>query len=44
MGWTSKPVKVVEVPEPAPEPLVAKPNVPEPEKEKSPEKVPVGAP
>ncbi len=44
MGWTSKPVKVVDVPEPVSEPLVARPPAPEPEREKAPEKVPAATP
>ncbi len=35
MGWTSKPVRVVEIPEPVPEPLLA----PDRERERDPEEV-----
>lgn len=42
MGWTSKPVRVIEVPEPGAEPLIAPEH--EPERKEREEEVPAATP
>jgi hypothetical protein len=43
MGWTSKPVRTIEVPEPVAEPLTAPPDS-EPQRIEEPQEVPAGTP
>jgi hypothetical protein len=43
MGWTSKPVRTIEIPEPVAEPLTAPPDS-EPQRIEDPQEVPAGTP
>ena len=41
MGWTSKPIKTIEIPEPAVEPLLTPGPAPEPQREPERQPVPI---